>query len=353
MFLGFFRCNRWVDQKEHEFYDKPPTDEDVAVARSEEVTDPSVMNSTYGTAMHAARIAKKKSQTVARFLHHYQRWMAHSESATLERKMSESASSRLEPVVEAAIDFNGLPSFNFDGDGLSFVHDAFMELLECRSMLQHSYAFSFYRYDFSTVKRYRYIKTRMSEKLAFEQIQSDLELLTEQMSDVVARSHLRANKAEIKFLTVAASEKRKEFSNAMISIHTAEKKEFDFYASPESKSQGKKKRRSRDKTIPGILGDAQNDATVETPRLVTSDTATTLQTQETSTPQERNLEEDELEEAIRMSLADMAASGSADTVRGSMDAAEYGYEQTRDWACSACTFVNSQGRHCAMCGTAR
>ena len=54
---------------------------------------------------------------MARFLHHYTRWNAHGESATLERKMCDTVCSRLAPVVEAAIDFDGSPTFNFGGKG--------------------------------------------------------------------------------------------------------------------------------------------------------------------------------------------------------------------------------------------
>jgi hypothetical protein len=54
---------------------------------------------------------------MARFLHHYTRWEAHGESATLERNMGDSVCSRLAPVVDAAIDFDGSPTFNFGGKG--------------------------------------------------------------------------------------------------------------------------------------------------------------------------------------------------------------------------------------------
>jgi hypothetical protein len=179
-----------VDQKdEHEYYDAPPEDPEAAVrVTNEDLSDPNTMAITYGTAMHAARVARKRQREMARFLHHYERWSAHAESSRLESMMSDTAQVRLAPVVDAAIALDGRSSFNFEGEGLSFVHDAFAELLECRSMLQHSYAHSFYRYDMSTIRRSRALKRRMTEKAAFEQLQSELEMLTEQMSDVVARS---------------------------------------------------------------------------------------------------------------------------------------------------------------------
>jgi hypothetical protein len=143
-------------------------------------------------------------ETSGLFLHNYRRWIAHKESAALERQMAETASYRLAPVVEAAIDFNGHESFDFGGIGLSFIHAAFTELLECRSLLQHSYAFAFFRYPIQYhIRRDRLAKSKEREKLAFEQRQSELEMLTEQASDIVARIHLRATQMQIMFVTKA------------------------------------------------------------------------------------------------------------------------------------------------------
>jgi Ariadne domain len=196
---GFFRCNRWVDQKdEHEYYDAPPEDPQAALnVTNEDLSDPNTMAITYGTAIHASLVARKRQKEMARFLHHYQRWSAHAESASLESKMGDTAQRRLAPVVKAAAELDGRPDFNFDGEGLSFVYDAFAELLECRSMLQHSYAHSYFRYDLSPIKRSRALKRRMTEKAAFEQIQAELEMLTEQLSNVVARSRTFNTQASV------------------------------------------------------------------------------------------------------------------------------------------------------------
>lgn len=57
---------------------------------------------------------------MARFLHHYTRWNAHAESASLEGKMGASVCSRLAPVVEAACkDVMYDANFNFGGKGES------------------------------------------------------------------------------------------------------------------------------------------------------------------------------------------------------------------------------------------
>lgn len=344
---GFFRCNRWVEQKEHEFYDAPPPEgEPRRSGRQEDLTDPATMSITYGTAMHAARVAMRKSKEMDRFLHHYRRWCAHAESAALERKMSDSVGSRLQHVVDAAIEFDGRPSFNFGGEGLSFIHDAFTELLECRSMLQHSYAFSYFRYNIIEVKRFRMVRKRLSEKVAFEQVQSELEMMTEQMSDVVARSHLRATQSQIKFLTVVASEKRKEFSNVMIGILVAEQQEEE----EETEGSGKeKKSRSQRRLIPGLLDDI-----VAVARDVPTLTGTPNEVDESSEETARPLsqaEDNEMEEAIRASLEAFVATMDHQEMVDESD--RMMEELTSDWACSACTYMNSGGRRCAMCGTGR
>lgn len=132
---GFYRCNRWEDDKNHDFYDDPP--EVAPQSTTEDIADTRSLNDTYGTAMHESRVSRKRSREVARYLHHYQRWNAHKDSAVLEHALGNSVCERMEPVVKAAIEFSGDPSFNFGGKGLSFVHAAFTELAECRSTLQH------------------------------------------------------------------------------------------------------------------------------------------------------------------------------------------------------------------------
>jgi hypothetical protein len=99
-----------------------------------------------------------------------------------------------------------------------------MELLECRSILQHSYAFAFFR--FSTSTRRRLSTRRTIEKLSFEHLQSELEMITEQLSNIVARSHIRASKAQIRYLTTASAERRKELSVHLIGVwHDCREKE--------------------------------------------------------------------------------------------------------------------------------
>jgi len=320
------------------------------------------MAATYGTAKHAAKMHSRQARAMARFLHHYHRWNAHADSAALERTMGETSCTRLAPVVRAAIEFNGFNSFNFGGEGLSFVHDAFAELQECRSLLQHSYAFSFFRYKFQHGASYRLMKKRMNEKLAFEQLQSELEMLTEQMSDVVARLHLRATQAQIKFLTAITAEKRKDFSNIMIRIHVQEMREAQGIDDKQDSKKKKRKKSSR-RRMRGILDDftlslATNQPTIEAATGAaaagtdTSDGGGEADTPTFATAVNSALE-NEFEEAIRASLQDFMASVGNRPAGGAEGDGEGNDEEDTDWACSACTYMNSRGRVCEMCGTTR
>jgi hypothetical protein len=350
---GFFRCNRWVEQKEHDFYDSHSNIEhDAQAPTNEDLNDPRIMEAMYGTAMHEARVSVKRSRDMARFLHHYERWNAHLDSAALEQSMGDSVCVRLQPVVSAAVEYSGDSSFNFGGKGLSFVHAAFVELKECRSMLQHSYAFSFFRYNVVLgQQRYRELKRRLNEKLAFEQLQSELEVMTEQMSDVVARSRLRATQSQITYLTSAASEKRIEFSNLMINILAEERNErrLELAAGLEKAEQPNDSQSCR--RLPGILdsitGLSSGNRSVDSGE--SSDG-------HRDTSKGEVLGDDGLidllDEALRASLEEfMANNGSQDATHIDDEGIheDFGF----DWPCSACTYMNCSGRLCAMCGTHR
>lgn len=284
--------------------------------------------------MHETRSAGKKSRDMARFLHHYQRYSAHAESAELERKMRDTSCERLAPVVSAAIEFDASPDFNFGEKGLSFVHSAFTELLECRSVLQHSYIFSYFRFTSIHPKRYRLIKPLLKEKLAFEQTQAELEMMTEQISNVVARRHLRATQAQIMFLTATSAEKRKEFSNLMLNLLNRERAEENSEARVGNESAEEKALRERYQS------------------LLRGGRITGLATNRRSADRVPANEDNEaIEQALRASLDDFRANtGSRDVLE--IDG-ENNDDTVKDWPCSACTFMNNGGKQCEMCGTQR
>ena len=237
------------------------------------------------------------------------------------------------------------------GEGLSFVHAAFKELLECRSVLQHSYAYSFFKFESLALKRHRRGTRLHNEKAAFEQMQSELEMITEQMSDIVARSHLRATQTQILFLTAGASERRREFSNVIFTLMSEEWKRQK--AAENKAGSGKTSPiplpARVDNNTEGIFNQAQPGGDV-------AEMASPIQNQQ----QQRNHET--VRDALLASLeAFMANSDEAPlfTARVDNDAGENFYEEDdeddgqfgRSWACSACTYMNTTGRHCAMCGT--
>jgi Ariadne domain len=296
--LGNFRCNRWVDQPGKETQDgEKLIDADTrAMILSEQEIDPHEMTDEHGTAGHDSRISRKRSTETARFLHYYERWCGHAESASLEHKMRLSVCERLAPVVRKAIEYNG-GIHMFGGTGLSFVHAAFSELLECRSMLQHSYAFAFFDFQSDALLNRRF------KKVVFERIQSELELLTEQISGVIARAHIRAAESQIVFLTKITAGKRSEFTHFMM----------DLFRRDDETDIGK----------------------------------TNLATGGSSGSDDDDSAEDN--EVIRRSLDtyyDETYRNNAFNVGNDVD--------TFDWECAACTFVNTaNARACNMCDTNR
>ena len=245
--------------------------------------------------------------------------------------------------------------------------------MECRSVLQHSYAYGFFKFESLALKRQRHGKRAWNEKIAFEQLQSELEIITEQMSDIVARSHLRATQTQILFLTVGASERRNEFSNLIFTLLKEEKKQ-ERNATSEARP-----RSSRNIVSAPIAGGAENigaaaAGTFVVQGLANEDVGDDAQVEQQGTETVR--------EALMASLeAFMANTEDPPTFVAHVDVNdddnddnddengnnganedfdgeeeeddddEEDDEQFNSWACSACTYMNTTGRFCAMCGT--
>jgi len=374
---GFFRCNRWrEDDQTHDFYDTPPSAEEQSVESpptpAERPDAPHLADQGYGSAVHSARSAWKKSRTMARFLHHYRRWIAHAESAALERHMADTACSRLAPVIEAAIEFSGFPDFNFGGKGLAFIHGAFTELLECRSLLQHSYAFAFTRYpNGSTFRSNRELKAREREKGTFEQLQSELETLSEQLSDIVARSHLRATQTQIMFLTSTSAEKRREFTVLLISILEEARKEEEKKKENEVKgnhpvhpSGGSDRYSQRPWDVAmappwrrRTIGDPFNSLHQETFPVRTLPPLMPPGMGGLHTWGGRGPDRDDggggIERVLHTGNRNQRATVHETYDGQDFDASSAGDRWAANWDCIACTYMNSHGRFCAMCGTPR
>jgi hypothetical protein len=190
---------------------------------------------------------------------------------------------------------------------------------------------------FYQFRRYGQLNNRRREKIAFERLQSELEMMTEQMSDIVARAYLRATQVQIIFLTAGAAEKRTEFTNLMFSILNEERKEEIL-----EKAEAEKASRS---AKPGP----------------TSETIETISTRRHrhATPSPLGA----LGRVMRDSWASDNDNAHEDGIRSSLDEflsravpldpPERNETPVRMWACSACTYMNSGGSRCAMCGSLR
>jgi hypothetical protein len=242
------------------------------------------------------------------------------------------------------------------------VHAAFKELLECRSVLQHSYAFSFYKFQHLSSKKYRHVKRLWNEKAAFEQMQSELEIITEQMSDIVARSHLRATQTQILFLTVGASERRTEFSNLIFTLMNEEKKRKRDGTSDKKRRSTRATEAAPPASAVGNVGELEGMAgsTFVVQAIAPAAQVGDEGEGEDDTERPQNEDQETVREALHASLeAFMANTDEQPTfvAHVDIDSDSDGLDGEDDegrfnsWACSACTYMNSGGRHCAMCGT--
>ena len=346
--IGYFRCSIW--------------EKDDSGKERDNHTDSLNGTEGYGTSIYTARQAWRKKQEMKRFLHHYSKYSAHEESSILERKMGDSVCTRLAPVVEAAIDFDGSPLFNFGGNGLSFVHNAFLELLECRSILRHSYAFSYFRYPPSSSNELPpavgYLhNSKRKEKARFERTQSELEMLTEQMSDIVGRSHIRATQVQVAYLTAGAAAKRVDFTNFMFQIYREEKKEIDKQKKRQAREEeGKKNHVSSSLELSNDSPGQEEGSQTET-FIAAMDNVRALRR-----------EHDNILNAFRrisserMLRTNQGMPG-AEELTGILDGGgddnddddEYydANEPAQMWACSRCTFMNTEGNRCSMCASLR
>jgi len=383
---GFFRCNIWREDDEERVLDKEDGyDEDEQGGNghsNENYFEGMVNDQGYGSSMHTSRKAWKRKQEIRRFLDHYSHWEAHKESNTLEQKMADNVCTRLSQVVEAAIDFDGSPAFNFGGKGLSFIHNAFFELAECRSTLRYSYAFSFYRYPSKAFSKASlsppksYLGNKRKEKFRFERLQAELETLTEQMSDIVARSHLRASQIQITYLTSGAAEKRLELNNFLFQIYREEKRE----AMRQKQREEEEKRRpplsarhyiAAMNHMQGRRGAEFSSSQEMFNRLMQ---LRDQRYEETTTPYVTvgDLPSNGRDLSMQLMAQDQRLHAIGERLRGMegmlrthqnrnsylneenrYDDEEIAVPASQMWDCSRCTFMNTGGNFCAMCETPR
>jgi hypothetical protein len=152
-------------------------------------------------------------------------------------------------------------------------------------------------------------------------------VVTEQMSDIVARSHLRATQVQIAFLTAGAAEKRLELSNMTFQIYKDEKKELVRYQKRKEYEKYRAKSFGNDmtsnKTLPCSLSE--------------------LMAMHQGTRDHRIVDDGGISEALDGFLARASR----------YDLDDLATDAVPMWACSRCTYMNDRGLLCAMCGHRR
>lgn len=255
---GFFQCNRFVSNNNNNGDNNDANDESLARMLATEMG---------GSAQMETLRMRNRGQKMARFIHHFTRFKAHGESVLMEAKMYQETVLRISSELQDAISEHSnwlqdelvpIPDAKC-GNSLEFLHLGFIELIKCRNILKGSFAFAFYAFEkesetsddvmdphmflfeqlgiseFVTNRKYAtpkgksqkdatavnpYTHTLLRRKRTFEFLQSDLEMLTEMLSDVVARRRLRASKNQIMEASRAAKNKRLEFEDMILSCIT-------------------------------------------------------------------------------------------------------------------------------------
>lgn len=155
------------------------------------------------------------------------------------------------------------------------------------------------------------------------------------MSDIVARSHLRATQVQISFLTAGAAEKRVELANMVFQIYKEEKKELERY---------KKRKEIEENNRANVLPNESSVACV--PGRSLSDLLTMHRMS-----RERSYDDSHLTGALDAFLARSNRVENGLNRVANLD--EMASEAVRMWSCSQCTYMNDDGRVCAMCGGRR
>ena len=189
--------------------------------------------------------------------------------------------------------------------------------------------YAYYRYRSS--ENVKFTINAIQEKITFESLQSELEMITEQLSDIVARKYIRATRSQIVFLTAAAAEKRLDFYQFVIKVARDEGK---IYADQEERmedlqTEGKANPPFRSLNRPGK----------EIVRIVREIFASECheENNESKWNDEGNVqEENEMVEVEDALLAEAMEQSMKDAID--------------NWTCNLCTYENSRESDvCAIC----
>ncbi|XP_065146958.1 ankyrin repeat and IBR domain-containing protein 1 isoform X1 [Paramisgurnus dabryanus] len=135
----------------------------------------------------------KSFQELDRFMHYYTRYKNHEHSYQLEERLLKTAKEKMEQLSKA---FTGREGAAPD---TTFIEDGVHELLKTRRILKCSYPYSFF------------LEPKSTKKEIFELMQTDLEMVTEDLAQKVNRPYLRTPRHKIISATYLVQQKRREF----------------------------------------------------------------------------------------------------------------------------------------------
>uniref|UniRef100_A0A665U0S1 Ankyrin repeat and IBR domain-containing protein 1 n=1 Tax=Echeneis naucrates TaxID=173247 RepID=A0A665U0S1_ECHNA len=135
----------------------------------------------------------KSFQELDRFMHYYTRFKNHEHSYKLEQKLLKTAKEKMEQLSRAFVCREGTPP------DTRFIEDGVCELLKTRRVLKCSYPYGFFLQQGST------------QKEIFELMQTDLEMVVEDLAQKVNRPYLRTPCHKIISAARLVQQKRQEF----------------------------------------------------------------------------------------------------------------------------------------------
>uniref|UniRef100_A0A665U4J5 Ankyrin repeat and IBR domain-containing protein 1 n=1 Tax=Echeneis naucrates TaxID=173247 RepID=A0A665U4J5_ECHNA len=135
----------------------------------------------------------KSFQELDRFMHYYTRFKNHEHSYQLEQRLLKTAKEKMEQLSRALSGREGGPP------DTTFIEDAVLELLKTRRILRCSYTYGFF------------LEPKSTKKEIFELMQTDLEMVTEDLAQKVNRPYLRTPHHKIIRAACLVQQKRQEF----------------------------------------------------------------------------------------------------------------------------------------------
>ncbi|XP_059909835.1 ankyrin repeat and IBR domain-containing protein 1-like isoform X1 [Gadus macrocephalus] len=135
----------------------------------------------------------KSFQELDRFMHYFTRFKNHEHSYQLEHRLLKTAKDKMEQLSRALCSKEGGPP------DTTFIEAAVLELLKTRRILKCSYPYGFF------------LEPRSTKKEIYELMQTDLEMVTEDLAQKVNRPYLRTPRHRILRAACLVQQKRQEF----------------------------------------------------------------------------------------------------------------------------------------------